>query len=177
MNGIYSPLLQKIEKGDDNKIEIIDYDGIKKIVIFSKIKLPGWTFGIVIEKSEYKKPLERLLVWFLFAFALSLAAGTVVMIYLINGLVKPIKHLRNAMKRFSERDFMARSKIYSNDEMGELSSSFNQLADTIQGYNENLEKKIEDRTKELSHSLAKLEESREILKESKETLQAFFDAV
>lgn len=177
MNGIYSPLLQKIEKGDDNKIEIIDYDGIKKIVIFSKIKLPGWTFGIVIEKSEYKKPLERLLVWFLFAFALSLAAGTVVMIYLINDLVKPIKHLRNAMKRFSERDFMARSKIYSNDEMGELSSSFNQLADTIQGYNENLEKKIEDRTKELSHSLAKLEESREILKESKETLQAFFDAV
>jgi len=176
-NGIYGALLQKIKSGADNKIEIEDYDGKKKIVTFSKIEQPDWTFGIVIEKSEYKKPLKRLLTWFLFAFIVSLAAGLAVMIYLINDLVKPIKHLRNAMKRFSEKDFSVRSKIYSNDEMGELSSSFNQMADTIQGYHENLEKKIEERTEALTLSMEKLKESREILRESKETLQAFFDAV
>ena len=177
MNGIYTPLLEKIKTGTDNKIEIEDYDGIKKIVIFSNIKLPNWTFGIVMEKSEYKKPLKRLFIWFLFAFIISLTVGIAIMIYLINDLVRPLKHLRNAMKRFSEKDFKVRSKIYSNDEMGELSSSFNAMADIIQGYNENLEKMIEERTEELTLSLKRLEESRETLRESKETLQAFFDAV
>lgn len=166
LDGKYKPLAQKINDGIDNKIEINDYDNTKKIVIFSKIGLPNWIFGIVISKSEYRKPLQKLLYGFLFAFIISLVAGIGIMFYLINGLVKPIEHLRIAMKRFSEKDFTSRSTIHSRDEIGELSSSYNIMADTIQEYNERLEKKIEERTEELSLSVAKLEKSNRDLTES-----------
>ncbi len=130
MEGKYGPLAKNIHEGVDNKVEIEDYDGSKKIIIFSKIKLPNWTFGVAIAKSEYRKPLQKLLFGFLFAVIISLMAGIGIMIYLINGLVKPIEHLRNTMKRFTEKDFNARSTIHTRDEIGELSSSYNMMADT-----------------------------------------------
>jgi nitrate/nitrite-specific signal transduction histidine kinase len=81
------------------------------------------------------------------------------MIYLINGLVKPIEHLRSTMIRVTEMDFNTHSTIHTRDEIGELSSSYNMMADTIQEYNKRLEQKIGERTEELFLSVAKLEES------------------
>ena len=64
-------------------------------------------------------------------------------------LLKPILTIREAVGRFSGKDFSSRSSLQSGDELGELSRYFNAMAETIQHYNESLEKTIAERTEEL----------------------------
>jgi len=49
-----------------------------------------------------------------------------------NNLTEPIETLRNISRKFSSGDLSARAKIKASDEIGELSSSFNHMAESIE---------------------------------------------
>ncbi|MFZ5352797.1 MAG: sensor histidine kinase [Bacillota bacterium] len=49
-----------------------------------------------------------------------------------NRITYPVKELSSATKQFSKGDFETRSEVTSNDEVGELSKTFNSMADNIQ---------------------------------------------
>jgi len=149
MDGKYRPILKNLSKRGYAITELYDYDGVDKYFILSKVKASNWTLGIAIDKTEYLKPLNKLLVGFLIVLVISLALGIVIILIMINGLLKPINQLRQAVNRYSQKDFNARSPVVSNDEVGELSDSFNDMADTIQAYSHNLEEKVAKRTQEL----------------------------
>ncbi|MDP4094002.1 MAG: cache domain-containing protein [Bacillota bacterium] len=155
----YSKLSKALK---ENKMEIIgmkDYDGTSKYFILSKIKSPGWVFGISIHQSEYKKPLNNLLYGFVIALLISMIAGISIMLRIINGMVNPIKSLNDTVKSFSADNMDVRSEVNSSDELGDLGRSFNQMADTIQEYSVSLEKKVADRTKELQEKNDNIMES------------------
>ncbi len=149
MNGKYRPLLKNLNKSGYTITELQDYDGVDKYFILSRVKASNWTLGIAIDKTEYLKPLNKLLVGFLIVLVVSLALGIVIILIMVNGLLKPINQLRQAVNRYSQKDFNARSPVVSDDEVGELSDSFNDMADTIQAYSHNLEEKVAKRTQEL----------------------------
>jgi class 3 adenylate cyclase len=65
-------------------------------------------------------------------------------------LTRSILALTSTVKRFADKDFTARTPILSKDEVGQLGTSFNAMAATIQEHNENLEELVKQRTKELS---------------------------
>ena len=136
-------------KGTNGRIELRDYTGDEEFFNFSKIASNGWYFGIAMSKSEYQKPLQKLLLGFVGAFLASMFVGLIIMINLINTMIKPIKSLSDTVKDFSSDNMSVRTHISSEDEIGELGQSFNQMADTIQEYGLSLEKKVEERTREL----------------------------
>ncbi|MFL0195469.1 SpoIIE family protein phosphatase [Clostridium sp. WILCCON 0269] len=136
-------------KGINNKIELRDYNGKEEFFNFSRIDSNGWYFGIVINKSEYKKPLQKLLLGFGGAFLVSMFIAFFIMIKLMDTMIKPIRSLNNTVKDFSSDNMSVRTNVISEDEIGELSQSFNKMADIIQEYSRSLEKKVEERTSEL----------------------------
>ena len=53
------------------------------------------------------------------------------------------------MKEFSSENMSVRATVLSEDEIGQLGISFNDMASTIEDYSRSLEKKVEERTYEL----------------------------
>ncbi len=76
------------------------------------------------------------------ALLVSIAMGTV--------LTRSILALTNTVKRFADKDFSARTRIFTRDEIGQLGENFNAMAATIQEHNEHLEELVVQRTKELT---------------------------
>ena len=75
------------------------------------------------------------------ALFVSIAMGTV--------LTRSILALSSTVKRFAEKDFTARTPSLPADEIGQLGTNFNEMAETIQLHSENLEELVKQRTKEL----------------------------
>jgi class 3 adenylate cyclase len=75
------------------------------------------------------------------ALIVSIAMGTV--------LTRSILALSNTVKRFAEKDFSARTRVFTKDEIGALGENFNAMADTIQQHSANLEDTVRQRTSEL----------------------------
>lgn len=145
----YRSLLGINKTGKSEILKLVDYDGRKKYFIASRVKTGNWTFGVAIPQSVYLQPLNQLLIGFLIALGLALGIGLLGTMFMVNSLVKPIKMLRNAVTRFSQKDFTARAPVASTDEIGDLGSSFNEMAATIEEYNCHLEDLVAERTREL----------------------------
>lgn len=155
----YLKLNKSIDKSNIRKINIKDYDGKDKYFILSNIKSTDWTFGIVITKFEYEKPLNKLLIGFIIALIISFIIAFYIMIKFVNIIVQPIKSLNDSVKRFTNKEMWIRNQVLYNDEIGELGKSFNNMADTIEEYSIYLEKKVFERTKELKDRNDKILES------------------
>ncbi|MDD3268798.1 MAG: cache domain-containing protein, partial [Syntrophomonadaceae bacterium] len=108
LDGRYLPLIQEIENGCNHIIEIKDYDGVERFFILSSIKSTNWTFGVAIAKSKYLLALNKLLFGFLAALSISLVLGIIIIWFFINNLVNPIVKLREAVCRYSLKDFGSR---------------------------------------------------------------------
>jgi class 3 adenylate cyclase len=75
------------------------------------------------------------------ALLVSIGMGTV--------LTRSIVALSHTVKRFADKDFTARTRVASRDEVGQLGENFNEMAATIQLHNERLEELVAQRTAEL----------------------------
>lgn len=87
--------------------------------------------------------------------ALKISLGVIALALLVSiamstVLTRSILALSTTVKRFADKDFTARTPVLTRDEIGQLGTSFNQMADTIQLHHENLEDLVHQRTKELS---------------------------
>jgi class 3 adenylate cyclase len=87
--------------------------------------------------------------------AIKISLGMIVLALLVSIglstlLTRSILALTTTVKKFADKDFSARTPILSKDEVGQLGTSFNTMAATIQEHNEHLEELVDQRTKELS---------------------------
>lgn len=153
MEGKFRPLIKEIKQSQYNITELKDYDNSKRCFVLSNIEATNWTFGIAIPRSEYIKPLNRLLLGFAVALAISLLVGILIILPVVRSLLKPVLQLNEAVSSFAEKDFNARSLVSSQDEVGELSDNFNRMADIIQEYNQNLEQTVAQRTASIRNLL------------------------
>ncbi|MCH5256588.1 MAG: HAMP domain-containing histidine kinase [Lachnospiraceae bacterium] len=74
-----------------------------------------------------------------------LVAGTVIMHFISSFLTKPVRLLTKATKRMSAGDYSYRAKQVSQDELGQLTSDFNSMAETLEQNIEKLEEEIKAR--------------------------------
>ncbi|MFP3154659.1 HAMP domain-containing histidine kinase [Lachnospiraceae bacterium ZAX-1] len=75
---------------------------------------------------------ERMLQNFRWVYFATLGIGMVLTFLLSLFLTRPIKRLTNASYRISHGDYAQRLPVTQNDEIGELSNSFNRMADAIE---------------------------------------------
>lgn len=89
----------------------------------------------------------------IFFAILSIAVG----ISLSKRITKPIISLRDVALEIRKGKLDTRAEIKTRDEIGELASTFNEMADRLSAYTMELEKKVKERTKELEETKTSLE--------------------
>jgi class 3 adenylate cyclase len=78
-----------------------------------------------------------------------IALALVVSIIMGTLLTRSIVALSETVEKFAHKDFGARTRVATKDEIGQLGKSFNVMAETIQAHSENLESLVAERTHEL----------------------------
>ena len=82
--------------------------------------------------------LTRGILW---ALLLSATVGICLALLLTGILTRPLYHLVQSANRIRQGEFQARSEIYSNDEIGRLAIAFNQMAEALGRYRQEVEAK------------------------------------
>ena len=86
-----------------------------------------------VQAEEELATAHRNLIFFVAASGLfGLLFAALVAIWLSKRIARPAELLRDAAQRFADGDFETRAPVQSNDEMGQLCTSFNQLAAEVE---------------------------------------------
>ncbi len=123
-----------------------------------------WTMFVELPvKEAYASlytALQRLAVMLLAASIFAVLAG----IFLARRMVGPIQALRTGAERIGSGDFSQRISIRTGDELEGLANQFNDMGARLQESYTGLEKKVEQRTSELSESLQQQTATADVLK-------------
>ena len=108
-----------------------------------------WALMCEVYEKEAFAPLitlkKQALSFGIFLLFIVVAVAT----YITQGITKPIRNLVAASHGIGKGDLSRRVDVTSSDEIGQLALAFNQMAEELEESYRNLEKKVEERTKEL----------------------------
>src|SRR5439155_27134174 len=163
------------------------------LVIFRPIVAgPGVRLGTVYLRADVANQLRgrtnRQLNTFAMVMLISCLVAFLVSYKLQPLISQPILDLANTAKVVTEKkDYLVRAKKTSDAEVGALVEAFNEMLaviqqrdaelqhanDMLEVYNENLEKKVEERTADLVRATAEAQEARTTAEEANRTKSAF----
>ena len=133
-----------------------DIAGHRVLTAFASVKPLGWLVFVETPIEEAYGPLyasiQRTGLVLFGALLLAFIAGMA----LAGRMVVPIQALRAGAARIGTGDLSQRIDIKTGDEVEMLADQFNDMAGRLQESYADLEKKVEDRTQELSQSLDEL---------------------
>lgn len=136
--------------------------------------LPGIRWGTIlagVDLAPVQAQLINLLVEGGLTILLLLAAtGFALYLALRRVVLKPVGMLEAAARRFAEGDSSARAIPGHNDEIGNLCTAFNRMADRIERHTHELEEQVTLRTRELEDRNNELRTATEALKDANSRL-------
>lgn len=92
-----------------------------------------WWICVAQDEDEAFAPLRRLVVNFMLAIFIASGIAMMMGFFFAKLLIKPIIELRHAMTNVANGDLSSRAEIKTNDEIEELSDSFNEMLDKLKG--------------------------------------------
>jgi two-component system, NtrC family, sensor kinase len=144
------------DNGGQQVQESDDIAGHRVLTAFASVKPLGWLVFVETPIEEAYGPLyasiQRTGLVLFGALLLAFIAGMA----LAGRMVVPIQALRAGAARIGTGDLSQRIDIKTGDEVEMLADQFNDMAGRLQESYADLEKKVEDRTQELSQSLDEL---------------------
>jgi signal transduction histidine kinase len=131
-----------------------DLRGLKILTASAPIQPPGWIVFVDLPVGEAFAPLYasiyRTVVFVLIGIGLSIMASLV----LARRMVAPIRAIQGGAARIGAGALEQRIDVRTGDELEQLAQEFNRMAAQLQDSYSSLERKVEERTAELSESLA-----------------------
>jgi two-component system sensor histidine kinase/response regulator len=135
-------VVERMTQGQQG-IERLYYQGGNVYLAYAPIMNAGWSVGMVIPENEITRPAEelgisiggrqeQLRVQAIGLFGLSVVAVLALGTLLALVLTRPLLRLKAGAQRLAEGDLEHRLAHVSNDEIGDLVHSFNQMADALQ---------------------------------------------
>lgn len=136
-----------------------------KKVLTASAQVNGLDWAVIVDRpvEEAYEPLYasvlRTSTVLLFGLGLALLAS----LFIGRRVVRPVGILREGVERIGAGDLSHRLNLKTGDEIEVLADEFNKMTTQLQESYANLEQKVEDRTKELTESLAQQTATSEIL--------------
>lgn len=130
----------------------------KETMIAYIVRRGSLAYGIRLDQGDLLADtylVYRLLVAII---AFSALAFVALALFLARGISKPVMNLAKAAHGIASRDYTVRVSVRSGDEMEILGKAFNQMAEHIQSFTENLEHLVSLRTEELREKIREVEE-------------------
>jgi two-component system nitrate/nitrite sensor histidine kinase NarX len=106
-------------------------------------KVDGFVEAIEIQIAGWTAVLH---VFQLVMMAVAIAAAVTFMAVSYLLVLNPVSRLQQALERLRQGDWGARLPIESDDEFGQLSAGFNQMAHALQASHDDLEQKVREKT-------------------------------
>jgi signal transduction histidine kinase len=143
--------------------EAEDITGNRVLTAYAQVTPLGWLVFVETPVAEAYAPLYASIQrtgYVLFgALALAFIAG----MFLAKRMVGPIQALRSGAARIGRGDLSQRISIKTGDEVEALADQFNDMAGRLEESYADLEKKVDDRTRELTQALEQQTATSEVL--------------
>jgi signal transduction histidine kinase len=140
-----------------------DPEGGQVLSAFQRVDPPGWLVFVEEPLSEAFAPIEAAIWRTALLLVVFLLLAVVTSVLLARNLVRPIESIQTAAASIGAGELDQRIEISSSDELGALADEFNRMAARLQASYANLERDVQERTRELATALAALDErSREL---------------
>ncbi len=110
-----------------------DIDDEKSVIVYSQVPSTGWILGISLPENEILKPLGAIRVQSFIIIGIALLLTTLFALLFSKQIVKPIIHLTEATKIISNGDLTHDIEVTTQDEIGELGHSFNEMIHSLKG--------------------------------------------
>lgn len=157
----------------------------EKISHFRFIPGLNWYVISTAYAREIYEPLRRITIIIVLTIFGTLTLLGVTIAWVSSKITEPLNHLSASMKKISEGDMTTRLIYTGNDEFSQISKSFNLMSEKlhenfkqvqaqkmeIQKYNEELEKVLNDRTRNLNHALEDIRKKNEKMMQAIEASQ------
>jgi class 3 adenylate cyclase len=132
--------------GQTGEMEEVDYRGKRVLKSYQPIRIGNFEWGLVakIDKAEALQGVRRLRDALLLLGAILIPLLTLMSLALARSFIKPIQRLMGATKQIIAGDSSVQVKVDSEDEFGELSSSFNSMAATLQQREESIRSQLQE---------------------------------
>ncbi|CAI2718628.1 hybrid sensor histidine kinase/response regulator [Nitrospina watsonii] len=122
----------------------------------------GWTLVYVVDRHEVMGPVTQLksdLITILFP----IIAGVLVLIgFFVQSIIKPIQRLTRQADSISHGNWDLKLAVRSKNELGQLAQAFNRMTTVIKTNQDELEAKVEERTRKFMGAQKIAEEAREM---------------
>ena len=149
-------LMRLALKGLGGAIIAPDYRGIDVVAAYQYIPNMDWGLVTKIDKEEVFAPIARIRNFTIILGSISTVVVITIVILLSKRVTRPIQKLVEGTRRIASGDLDFKIIARSKDEVGYLADSFNDMTSQLgeskkqlQDYTLNLEKKVEERTKEI----------------------------
>ena len=140
------------------------YEGGSVLTAQAEVPRLNWHVFVQLPLAEAMAPVYASLIQTLTLLGLGLLLALVAGSYLARRMVVPIRRLQEGAERLGGGDLTQRIDIHTGDEIETLADRFNHMAGRVQESYENLEAKVETRTKDLNESLQQQTATAEVLK-------------
>ena len=139
-----------------------DTDGHAVLTAANAVPKLGWFVLFEQPTAQALAPIRDQLVRVALLIALGLAVAILAGTLLARRMLIPITALRRGARRLGAGDFSHRIDVHTNDELEELAEQFNSMAGQLQETYSGLETKVEERTRDLAHSINELKVLEEV---------------
>ncbi len=154
-------LRYKWDKPNDNGHYVYD-----KISWIEHVPSLGLYIASSAYVNEFKKSSKRLTDVIISLSIIILFISLVISSIFFKKLLHPLSTLSDMASRVTKGDYTIRANIKTNDEIGFLSQNFNKMVETIEDNIQNLDNKVEEKTKALASLNTTLEKARNKAEES-----------
>lgn len=136
-------------------------NGITYYLVYAPVKSSSYSLGIVVPESkifegvqakraEGEKSIKQLSTYIIVLSAISILLFAICALFLSTKMTKQIKNLRDATIKMADGDLDIRANMDSNDELGELATSFNSMSEMLK----KSKQYVEERNTELEKEIA-----------------------
>lgn len=120
----YEEIAFMLKDRDLEAVSVKDYDGIERMIFAAPIKQCEWTLLIAADKSILNSAENVMLKGFAIATVCSLFIGIIIISFIAEQIVKPIRQLADTV---AAKDFTRKIHIESKDEIGRLANGINEM--------------------------------------------------